>query len=360
MKVLHILPSPRAEGTPRIVLDWVQVKNEIEQDLVFLEPRGELRSQFESLPNWQFYNEEFPIGIRSVLKMIFFSARLVKERNPDLMICWNAGFSPWIILGARIGGLRNIITHAGNFAGYFRNWNSWIHTNISGWMHFFCGGKIICCSQYVLNSYKSMPGTPKSVYKYVYNCFSFAKFHSEKIWKDRRIDFIMVATLENHKDHLTLLKTWKLLENMNLSYSLKVVGNGTQKDNLINFMKTTEIKHVEFLGSRSDVPSLLSDSKVFVFSTTEEEGFGTVLLEALASGCKIIASDVPACREVLRSGKFGHLVGPKDPLAMVNAIKSINWESEDANISSEISDYLSSFEPSSMMKKYFEIVGISI
>ena len=69
---------------------------------------------------------------------------------------------------------------------------------------------------------------------------------------------------------------------------------------------------MEFLGSRRDVPALLGQSDVFVFSTTKEEGLGTVLIEALAAGLPVVASDVPACREALEGGKWGALVPAAD------------------------------------------------
>ena len=50
------------------------------------------------------------------------------------------------------------------------------------------------------------------------------------------------------------------------------------------------------LGSRNDVLNILSDTDIFAFSTTNQEGFGIVLIEALSLGIPIIASDVPSCR----------------------------------------------------------------
>src|SRR5207248_2428186 len=77
---------------------------------------------------------------------------------------------------------------------------------------------------------------------------------------------------------------------------------------------------VEFLGTRLDVPELLAHARLFVFSTTRQEGLGTVLFEALAVGLPVVASDVPACREALRGGEFGRLVPPGDSAALADAI----------------------------------------
>ena len=65
---------------------------------------------------------------------------------------------------------------------------------------------------------------------------------------------------------------------------------------------------VRFFGARDDVPELLGRMDLFAFCTTRSEGFGIALVEAMAAGTPIVASDVPACREVLAAGRDGVLV----------------------------------------------------
>ncbi len=62
---------------------------------------------------------------------------------------------------------------------------------------------------------------------------------------------------------------------------------------------------------------------VFVFSTTAEEGLGIALIEAMAAGVPVVASDVPACREVLDNGALGVLVPPGDAAALAAAIAGV-------------------------------------
>ena len=79
---------------------------------------------------------------------------------------------------------------------------------------------------------------------------------------------------------------------------------------------------MEFLGSR-DIPKLLAELDLFVFSARPDEGFGIALAEAMAAGLPIVASNVGACREVLDSGRCGLLVEPQSPEALATGIRQV-------------------------------------
>ena len=66
---------------------------------------------------------------------------------------------------------------------------------------------------------------------------------------------------------------------------------------------------------RRDVPELVGQLDLFVFATTSDEGLGIALIEAMAVGVPVVASDVGACREVLDDGALGLLVPPGGPVA---------------------------------------------
>lgn len=76
---------------------------------------------------------------------------------------------------------------------------------------------------------------------------------------------------------------------------------------------------VRFLGVRDDVPDLLCAADVFVLPS-RWEGLGSVLLEAMALEAPIVASDVPAVREVVGDGEEARLVPPERPDALASRI----------------------------------------
>ena len=81
---------------------------------------------------------------------------------------------------------------------------------------------------------------------------------------------------------------------------------------------------------RRDVPELVGQLDLFVFATTPDEGLGIALIEAMAAGVPVVASDVGACREVLDDGALGLLVPPRDPVALADAIERVRNEPEAA------------------------------
>lgn len=78
-------------------------------------------------------------------------------------------------------------------------------------------------------------------------------------------------------------------------------------------------RRVWFLGHRTDVPDLLAAADLFVFPSLSE-GLGGAVLEAMAMGVPIVASDLPALREVMEDGRCGLLVEPASPPALTAAI----------------------------------------
>ena len=82
---------------------------------------------------------------------------------------------------------------------------------------------------------------------------------------------------------------------------------------------------VRFLGAVTDErkQELLREVQVYVAPHTGGESFGIVLVEAMAAGSCVVASDIPAFRHVLEDGKSGRLFTARDPSALADAVLSV-------------------------------------
>jgi glycosyltransferase involved in cell wall biosynthesis len=99
-----------------------------------------------------------------------------------------------------------------------------------------------------------------------------------------------------------------------------IVGDGPLRSELAAQASALGVeKHIAFLGSRSDALELLSTFDVFVLPS-EIEGMSNALLEAMAVGRPVVATDVGGNPEVVVDGETGFVVPPADPDRLAAAI----------------------------------------
>ena len=77
---------------------------------------------------------------------------------------------------------------------------------------------------------------------------------------------------------------------------------------------------VECWGWQDDMPSIFAQAQI-VCLPTYHEGFPKSLLEAAASGCAIVTTDIAGCREIVRHGVTGWLVPTRDAQALASALQ---------------------------------------
>lgn len=102
---------------------------------------------------------------------------------------------------------------------------------------------------------------------------------------------------------------------------LCLAGDGPLRESLERQVVACGIaRRVHFLGPRQDVASLLKAADVFAFPS-RTEGLPNALLEAMAAGCAIVATDVPGNRDLIEHDRTGLLVPYNDTQALTQAIR---------------------------------------
>ncbi len=303
LKVLHILTSARAEGTPRLVLDWLS-NEKIEQAVLFLNAQpNDLLPLFQQTSK-QLFLPSLNVPKNSIKRNFFilnWVYKTCKITTPEVVISWNQGYSNWIIAGAKWAGVKKTIVHIGCASEHHKNFKSLLFSYYVHWPLWLMKAKLVCASRYLQNQYKSIPLLPSNNIYQVYNCIQYEKFIQEADYtlNNEKPVAIMVANLEPIKNHESLLRCWSKVTRIISNAELWIVGRGSLLNYLKNITRDLSIEeHVKFLGHRHDVPQLLWQSKVFVF-TSLSEGFGTVLIEAIAAGLYVVAYSQPAAEELL-------------------------------------------------------------
>jgi glycosyltransferase involved in cell wall biosynthesis len=109
-----------------------------------------------------------------------------------------------------------------------------------------------------------------------------------------------------------------------------IAGGGDLEDYLRDLaLEVGVAERVHVLGPRRDVPALMHAIDVFVMPSIWE-GFGIVLLEAMAAGRPIVASRVATIPEVVVDGETGVLVPAGDPVALAEALASLAHDPQQA------------------------------
>ncbi len=109
---------------------------------------------------------------------------------------------------------------------------------------------------------------------------------------------------------------------------LLIAGSGPEKKNLRSETDRLNLHaNVSFLGAieNSRLPELYQSSEIVVFPSItaadgDQEGFGLVQVEALGCQCGVVATDLPAIRDIIIDGKTGLIVPQRDEAALAAKI----------------------------------------
>jgi phosphatidyl-myo-inositol alpha-mannosyltransferase len=162
-------------------------------------------------------------------------------------------------------------------------------------------------------------------YKVIPNGVDMTRFRSAvplTRWQDGTQNILFVGRFEPRKGVLGLLKAFRILRRTGYDCRLLLVGGGPQEREARRYVATRRLQGVEFLGRVSDDErnQLFRTADVFCSPATGRESFGIVLLEAMAAGAPIVASDIHGYKGVVRRGREALLVPPKDHKELAAAI----------------------------------------
>jgi L-malate glycosyltransferase len=152
----------------------------------------------------------------------------------------------------------------------------------------------------------------------------------------------VVAQLTPWKGQDTAVEALRLLcqqgidAHLLLIGSTKFVASATRFDNRGYLARLHALvadaglqERVSWLGERQDVPELVRALDVLLLPSVEEP-FGRALIEAMALGVPVIATEVGGPQEIITDGREGHLLSPHDPGAWARAIRGLLQEPERA------------------------------
>ena len=138
--------------------------------------------------------------------------------------------------------------------------------------------------------------------------------------KKNYLKIINVARFTDQKDHLTLLKSLKLLKE-HINFKAIIIGKGINKNKMIEFIRKNNLsKSIKLINFQSNPYKFIRASDVFVLSS-KFEGLPNVLLEAMTLKKFVISTDChTGPREILMNGEGGDLVPIGDHVKLFNKL----------------------------------------
>ncbi|MDA1502288.1 glycosyltransferase [Bacillus cereus group sp. TH43LC] len=133
-------------------------------------------------------------------------------------------------------------------------------------------------------------------------------------------NLVCVASLTKQKNHKLLIEAMQYTNGMNLY----LVGDGPMRREIEELIRKYNLdEKIHLLGIQSDIKGILSSADVFVLSSIWE-GFGLVLIEAMAVGIPVIASDIDGINEIVINKKNGLLFNNQSATDLVISLNLLN------------------------------------
>lgn len=179
--------------------------------------------------------------------------------------------------------------------------------------------KIIAVSNYVASGWKRLHKINNKMFVVPNGIF----LNNRGVNCKKKNDIIYAGRLIKIKGVDVLLQALSKLQNENLFLSTLIIGDGPEKNNLINLATKLKLKNIAFVGKIDDSTMFrhLSSTKISIFPSYKREGIMTSLLEASNCGAAIIASDSCSNREFVVPYINGLLFDEKNFKKLADCIK---------------------------------------
>lgn len=122
-----------------------------------------------------------------------------------------------------------------------------------------------------------------------------------------------------------LLRAAAILQEEDFPAEYWIIGDGTERAACEKLARQLQLRQVTFQGFRQDIAHWLAQSDLFVF-TSLNEGFGLVIIEAMACGLPVIGPAVGGTPDLITPGENGLLVPSNNELALAQAIKQLAYQ----------------------------------
>lgn len=320
MRISYILDTFGGGGKERRCLQLIQGLNEFGyDDIQVIIINNDVAYQ-------ELYNTTASVNIidRKTKGLSFFATcsrvkKLIKEFNPDIVQTWG-GLSTLIpCLLKPFYGYTLIGAYVADADGPAKISLDSVYPKVCD--------KVVGNSQVGLNAYR----IPHSKAVLIYNGFNEKRFENkiEKEVKKQslRIDtpyiVAMIASFWSNKDWACYLNAAKNIVAKRKDITFLAIGDGPTRDANNQLVTSEERNNIQFLGRRSDIDEILQVCDATVLTSLHGEGVSNSILESMAWGVPVIATNSGGTPEIIEDGFNGILLDKNDADILSSKIESI-------------------------------------
>jgi glycosyltransferase involved in cell wall biosynthesis len=321
MKIAYTLGSLSRGGTETLLLDIFRNSSKANFDFIGIHRKeGALKDDFYATgPKFVQLSPKFPFDFFYLLKL----RKLLKTENVRIVHAQQ----PLDALYAWIATLFLTIKVVLTFHGYdvFDKKNKLIDFIIKRTdKNIYVSN---CQREYYTEKYQLKPEKQQTVY----NGVSFEKIDQVNVIPDflkenpfrKKLQMSMVGNFVSVREQITICKFLRLLYNEGIAFDFYFVGakNDSEPwlyDNCVQYCNENGLSDcVHFLGTRKDVPAILTQMDAFIYST-EHDTFGIAVVEAIAAGVPVFVNDWKVMAEVTSQGEWATLYKTKSEQDLFN------------------------------------------
>jgi len=266
-----------------------------------------------SVSNLSFLN---PFRIRSLI-------RLLKKENPDVLILNYSSDIKTVGVAAKYAGIRNIVYRRGS-AIPIRNtlMNRFLYKNV-----------ITCIIANSKETRRTILQNNKNLFPFdkinvIYNGIDLKQFDmmpGVELYKRKENEVIIgnVGRLVFQKGQKYLIEMAVILQKKNIDFKILIAGEGPLESSLKQMAIEAGIENrMIFLGFTNNIRAFMENIDIFVL-TSLWEGFGYVLVEAMACKKPVVAFNVSSNPEIIAHDKTGFLIDNQDITAFTQKVESL-------------------------------------
>lgn len=329
IKVLFVLPRMVSGGVERVTLSLAREFREdgIDCSLALRKAHGELLDEAQSLMP---VHELAAGGMQQFIPAL---TRLLRDLQPSHVITAFNDISLLTLIALKqakssarlVHGIHNthaIIAARPNFTGKARHY---VENRMAAFVYARADALVAVSEgirQEAIHDFGVASARVSTIYNPVVSAADIRTGRHDDKAESRTVKLVSIGRLTHQKGYDVLIQAMAFVAT-DRPWQLEIYGNGEDQEALAGLIKQQGLQErIRLCGYTADPFSSMAAADIFVFPS-RYEGLGIVLVEAMACGLQIVASDCPhGPAEILKDGQLGLLVPPENPRALAEALVS--------------------------------------